>query len=59
MGRVPIGGADFSIRPYTYCDQEDESLESFALQLEDLNYKVSIKPQKYPHVETHSDKINE
>lgn len=43
MGRVPIGGTDFSTRPYTYDDQpEDESLATFALQPEDYDYKVSL-----------------
>lgn len=40
IGRVPIGGSDFSIRPYTYQDRQNES---FALQYEDFHYKVCIK----------------
>ncbi|XP_060535919.1 lysosomal acid glucosylceramidase-like [Cylas formicarius] len=40
MGRVPIGGTDFSTRGYTYCDTQDETLESFALQEEDIKYKI-------------------
>ncbi|XP_050308224.1 lysosomal acid glucosylceramidase-like [Anthonomus grandis grandis] len=42
IGRVPIGGTDYSTRGYTYCDNEDETLESFALQEEDFNYKIPI-----------------
>lgn len=43
MGRVPIGGTDFSTRPYSYDDKpKDESLATFALQPEDYNYKVNI-----------------
>ncbi|KAJ8974330.1 hypothetical protein NQ317_002513 [Molorchus minor] len=40
--RVPIGGTDFSPRPYTYddIDGEDVSLEHFELQEEDLTYKI-------------------
>lgn len=40
LGRVPIGGTDFSTKPYTYCDEEDASLDKFALQQEDFLYKV-------------------
>lgn len=44
MGRVPIGGTDFSTRPYTYDDlkpgETDPTLAKFALAPEDLNYKV-------------------
>lgn len=40
VGRVPIGATDFSVREYSYCDDEDETLESFSLQSEDLLYKV-------------------
>ena len=41
-GRIPIGGSDFSTRAYTYDDNHngDENLSHFALQNEDLNYKV-------------------
>lgn len=43
IGRVPIGGSDFSTRPYTYDDHpNDDSLSKFALQHEDFNYKVCI-----------------
>ncbi|KAA0189853.1 hypothetical protein HAZT_HAZT006025 [Hyalella azteca] len=45
MGRVPIGGADFSVRAYTYDDldegQTDEDLKHFTLQREDIQMKVS------------------
>jgi glucosylceramidase len=40
-GRIPIGGSDFSTRPYSYDDNvDDEPLSKFALQPEDLNYKI-------------------
>ncbi len=42
-GRINMGGCDFSTRGYTYCDQEgDVELESFALQEEDLEFKVAV-----------------
>jgi glucosylceramidase len=32
MARTPIGGSDFSIRPYTYDDEtDDKNLTHFAL----------------------------
>lgn len=41
LGRVPIGGTDFSIRGYTYADDDSNgTLDGFALQFEDYNYKV-------------------
>ncbi|XP_054165560.1 putative glucosylceramidase 4 isoform X2 [Oppia nitens] len=41
LGRIPIGGSDFSTHPYTYDDVEgDFGLEHFALTLEDLDYKI-------------------
>ena len=41
IGRVPIGGSDFSTRPYSYDDHAgDESLSKFALEPEDLKYKI-------------------
>lgn len=42
MGRVPIGGTDFSTRQYTYDDTEfeDLTLKNFKLQPEDFQYKV-------------------
>lgn len=41
IGRVPIGGCDFSTRPYTYDDEiDDYSLQKFSLQMEDYKYKV-------------------
>ena len=39
--RVPIGGTDFSTRAYSYDDNLDPLLLAFALQPEDINYKVS------------------
>lgn len=43
MGRVPIGGTDFSTRPYTYDDvAQDDDLSHFALVSEDLEYKIPI-----------------
>ena len=40
-GRVNIGGCDFSPRAYTYDDNPgDVTLDQFALQTEDLDYKV-------------------
>ena len=42
IGRVNMGGCDFSVRPYTYADTEgDFNLDTFALQEEDLIHKVS------------------
>lgn len=42
IGRVPIGGTDFSTRKYTYNDGNDGdfNLTHFALQPEDTKYKV-------------------
>lgn len=41
VGRVPIGGTDFSPKPYTLDDHDgDVNLEYFALQEEDMEYKV-------------------
>lgn len=42
VGRVPIGGTDFSTRGYTYCDEEDDTLASFALAAEDYDDKVKL-----------------
>ncbi|XP_076030329.1 lysosomal acid glucosylceramidase-like [Oratosquilla oratoria] len=43
LGRVPIGGTDFSTHPYTYDDfPEDKSLKRFALQMEDIKYKIPM-----------------
>lgn len=45
LGRVPIGGTDFSTRGYTYQDNStDASLKSFNLTEEDLIYKVRTDP---------------
>ncbi|XP_076249036.1 lysosomal acid glucosylceramidase-like [Calliopsis andreniformis] len=41
IGRIPIGGTDFSTRPYTYDDVNgDVHLKNFSLQYEDYNYKI-------------------
>lgn len=41
VGRIPIGGSDFSTRGYTYDDHNnDETLGKFALQFEDFHYKL-------------------
>ncbi|KAE8749691.1 hypothetical protein FOCC_FOCC003678 [Frankliniella occidentalis] len=43
MGRVPIGGTDFSTRAYTYADNSTtKTLSSFALQTEDFVYKIPV-----------------
>lgn len=40
--RVPMGGTDFSPRPYSLDDHDDDNtLAQFALQEEDFMYKVS------------------
>lgn len=42
LGRVPIGGTDFSPRAYSYDDtpEPDYELKHWALVSEDLNYKI-------------------
>merc|ERR1719495_1050525 len=41
LGRINIGGCDFSDRPYTYCDNEgDVDLVSFNLTHDDYLYKI-------------------
>ncbi|KAI4467345.1 glucosylceramidase [Holotrichia oblita] len=41
VGRVPIGGTDFSTKYYSYDDGEpDPSLKKFALNSADTNYKI-------------------
>lgn len=41
MGRVPVGGSDFSTHAYSYDDTpNDESLSKFALQDGDLKDKI-------------------
>ncbi|CAH1102131.1 unnamed protein product [Psylliodes chrysocephalus] len=49
LGRVPIGASDFSLRPYTYEDTEDDDpncedpeLTKFKLAEEDYKYKLPI-----------------
>eukprot|EP00095_Tigriopus_kingsejongensis_P004043 maker-scaffold5_size1054832-snap-gene-5.13 protein:Tk04043 transcript:maker-scaffold5_size1054832-snap-gene-5.13-mRNA-1 annotation:"hypothetical protein LOTGIDRAFT_158016" len=42
-GRINIGSCDFSPRPYTYADTPgDVELSSFALQEEDLDFKIPL-----------------
>ena len=46
MGRVPIGGTDFSTRPYSYDElgpkiHDDFNLSYFKLAAEDFDYKVN------------------
>lgn len=43
VGRVPVGGTDFSDRPYTYDDDhiDDFDLTNFTLAPDDFDYKVS------------------
>lgn len=44
LARVPIGGTDMSLRPYTLHEIEgDDNLTHFALAKEDLEYKVRYK----------------
>ena len=46
IGRINMGGCDFSVRKYTYADTEgDVELETFALQDEDNLHKVSTNMQ--------------
>lgn len=41
IGRVPIGGTDFSTRKYTYADSKGiPDLNNFDLAPEDAEYKV-------------------
>ena len=42
LGRIPIGGSDFSTRAYSYDDKskDDYSFSHFALAKEDNDYKV-------------------
>ncbi|KAJ8912280.1 hypothetical protein NQ315_016778 [Exocentrus adspersus] len=43
LGRVPIGGTDFSTRAYTYDDYaNDTKLRHFQLQKEDYEYKIPL-----------------
>ena len=45
IGRIPIGGSDFSTKPYTYDDNSpgDFNLTNFKLQNEDAKYKVILE----------------
>jgi len=41
IGRINIGGCDFSDRPYTYCDTEgDVNLDTWDLAQDDILYKI-------------------
>ena len=41
IGRINIGGCDFSDRPYTYCDTEgDTDLDTWSLAHDDILYKI-------------------
>ncbi|XP_046591994.1 lysosomal acid glucosylceramidase isoform X1 [Neodiprion lecontei] len=44
LGRVPIGGSDFSTRAYTYDDTQsvDMQLNNFSLAEEDIKYKIPL-----------------
>ncbi|KAJ8683345.1 hypothetical protein QAD02_019137 [Eretmocerus hayati] len=43
LGRIPIGGTDFSTKGYTYDDHDgDHKLEHFALANEDFQYKIPL-----------------
>jgi len=43
IARIPMGGTDFSLRPYTYADTADDvNLSKFSLQEEDHTLKVII-----------------
>ncbi|XP_064121704.1 lysosomal acid glucosylceramidase-like [Macrobrachium nipponense] len=55
--RINMGGCDFSWRKYTYADTEgDVDLETFALEPEDLDYKIPVI-QKAKAISTHPLKI--
>ncbi|XP_060519759.1 lysosomal acid glucosylceramidase-like [Cylas formicarius] len=42
INRVTMGASDFSLRAYSHCDTKDETLGKFALQDEDLKYKIPL-----------------
>lgn len=42
LGRVPIGGSDFSQERYTYADTRDDLLRNFTLQQEDYYLKIPV-----------------
>lgn len=54
VARVPIGGSDFSTRPYTYDDNSpnDFELKHFRMADEDINYKVCCFDKNFPHKQT-------
>ncbi|XP_076653663.1 lysosomal acid glucosylceramidase-like [Halictus rubicundus] len=46
LGRLPIGGTDFSTKPYTYDDHDNDlTLKQFSLAPEDYNYKIPFIQQ--------------
>lgn len=46
LGRIPIGGTDFSLDKYTYADEPDDFLlEKFKIAREDFEYKVKFMNQ--------------
>ena len=48
MGRIPMGGSDYSARAYTYDDAgEDKTLSKFNLTQEDFEYKVNTMSKNY------------
>lgn len=54
MGRVPVGGTDFSTHPYTYDDlppgQTDPLLTKFGLAKEDLKVKVRKRDKTFLYI---------
>ena len=57
IGRINMGGCDFSVRKYTYADTEgDVELETFSLQDEDNLHKVSSKQSTFSSVKISSEK---
>jgi len=43
VARIPIAGSDFSTRPYSYADVEnDKTLQHFALTQEDHDFKIPL-----------------
>lgn len=53
IGRVPIGGSDFSTYAYTYLDDSpgDVTLSNFSLKMEDTVYKVYKEPHQMCNIE--------
>ena len=58
VGRIPIGGSDYSTRGYSYDDLNsgsDLNLTNFALAKEDIDYKVFF--EETFHTETDLDTL--